>query len=985
MFKIKLMEKPENLKLIPDYPNKAQKIKTILLIAVLTLFFLNVQGATIILTSDQQLNDLLDPDKKIDLSTGFTKRFASLREICEAAQENGDQNLTIAFDEFFRQYRQQAATERKLTPDMDEYINKIKVIADFAAQYGLGMGLSLLSPLELGPSFKNQTGENGTWLHYKVGLRDPETGKFHVPLWQQLVWSNNKGNFTLKLKSYKAYAFKEKHLGNTPFKVVNRNDILLLQQAEIEEWSVGNRMVEQFNNEIYSWDSSTDGDKQHERAKRVAVYSNGSEEFKGYDRVMVLLEYEVPEMEYFSPQALPFLKDLIKKYHDKGIKIQHFYSDEMHIQQDWLYFDHHDNGQLALRYYSPSMGDLFKKKYGVPFEEKDILFFVYGPDIDSKNAKATQNVQYVFGESQEDINKTWLFRDRYYKMLNNHVVDLFKDAKQYAGELFGVDDFGTFGHASWAESPTVDLWNVGDLNPHAYKYEYTPNFIWGNTVQQAAAACYDYFKWGEYLEPTRNDFAELGWNDRNYYGAAMSASIGVLNRIPQSYPAFWGMPEEVKERKTAINDAYGGNISSKMLKEITGGVHRDADVLILYPMNLVAAEERFGSWITQYGYANFITAEKLLELGIVNDNGEIEIKDKKYGSLVALFEPLPQKGLLDLMSDLQNKGGNLFWFGPPPVIDGNGRNCLAQWQSIFGIKYESFRPLGQIATGKRIDFAKQLSQVPPQYILTDFMIDHIYPVVAEAGISILAICDGQLIGTGKGRAYYFGFRPRDDQSASLGYETRTLFEILDKLGAYPSTGTFPGTNDNTEHISRTSEYLATRFPNGATSIVKHYKNHRESWDGGFSRDAEQDQKVLSLNPLPPAEIDINNFMVNGHIISYKGRLNMAFRMNEKNELIAFEGQNCKQIEIDGKKYQFSDSPFQKIAFTPSANGEKDEMLIFINGKSQVTIPISKSISSKTITLADHLGKAVSFKNATDAIQININGKLSSKWLTLSWE
>ena len=40
------------------------------------------------------------------------------------------------------------------------------------------MGLSLLSPLELGPAFKNQTGENGSWLHYKVGLRDPETGKF---------------------------------------------------------------------------------------------------------------------------------------------------------------------------------------------------------------------------------------------------------------------------------------------------------------------------------------------------------------------------------------------------------------------------------------------------------------------------------------------------------------------------------------------------------------------------------------------------------------------------------------------------------------------------------------------------------------------------------------------------------------------------------------------------------------------------------------
>jgi len=452
-------------------------MKYITLIVVLLICFLNVQGATIILTSDQQLNDLLDPDKKIDLSTGHAKRFASLREICEAAQKNGDHTLTIAFDEFFRQYRQQAATERKLTPDMDEYVQKIKIIADFAAKYGMGMGLSLLSPLELGPAFKNQTGKNGTWLHYKVGLRDPETGKFHVPMWQQLIWSNNKGNFSLKLKNYKAYAFKEKHLGNTPYKVVDRNEIIPLKQLELDEWSVGSRVVKENNTDTYSWDASSDEDNQGERAKRVAVYSNGSDELKGYDRVLVLLEYEVPEMEYFSSQALPFLKDLLNKYHDNDIKIQHFYSDEMHIQQDWIYFDHHDNGQLALRYFSPTMGESYQEKYGVPFEEKDILYFACGPDIDSKSAKATQHVQYVRGESEEEIHRTFLFRDRYYKLLNTHVVDLFLEAKRYASELFGVDDFGTFGHSSWAESPTVDLWDVGDLNPHASKYEYTPNFI----------------------------------------------------------------------------------------------------------------------------------------------------------------------------------------------------------------------------------------------------------------------------------------------------------------------------------------------------------------------------------------------------------------------------------------------------------------------------------------------------------------------------
>src|SRR6056297_1178368 len=219
----------------------------------------------------------------------------------------------------------------------------------------------------------------------------------------------------------------------------------------------------------------------------------------------------------------------------------------MHIQQDWSYFSHHDNGQLAVRYYSEALGDLYKKKFGDPFEEKDILYFVYGPDINSNNADAIKNVQYVRGKSKEAIHKTFLFRDRYYKLLNHHVVDLFNEAKAYASELFQVEDFGTSGHASWAESPTVDLWNTGQLEPNAYKYELTPNFIWGNTVHQAAAACYDYFKWGEYLEPTRNDFAELGWNDRNYYGAAMATSIGVINRIPNAYPAFWGMPNKVRE------------------------------------------------------------------------------------------------------------------------------------------------------------------------------------------------------------------------------------------------------------------------------------------------------------------------------------------------------------------------------------------------------------------------------------------------------
>ena len=127
--------------------------KKLMLITFIVISVLQLQSATIILTSDQQLNDMLNPDKKIDMSTGFTKRFASLRDVCENAKKQNDHILTIAFDEFFRQYREQAGTDRLLTPDSEEYIEKIKIIAVFAEKYGLGMGLSLLSPLELEPAF----------------------------------------------------------------------------------------------------------------------------------------------------------------------------------------------------------------------------------------------------------------------------------------------------------------------------------------------------------------------------------------------------------------------------------------------------------------------------------------------------------------------------------------------------------------------------------------------------------------------------------------------------------------------------------------------------------------------------------------------------------------------------------------------------------------------------------------------------------------
>lgn len=78
--------------------------------------------------------------------------------------KKSDKVLTIAFDEFFRQYRDHPGPQRSLTPDMDEYIEKIKVISDFAAKYDMGIGLSLLAPLKVGNGFIKETGQSGKWL-----------------------------------------------------------------------------------------------------------------------------------------------------------------------------------------------------------------------------------------------------------------------------------------------------------------------------------------------------------------------------------------------------------------------------------------------------------------------------------------------------------------------------------------------------------------------------------------------------------------------------------------------------------------------------------------------------------------------------------------------------------------------------------------------------------------------------------------------------
>ena len=208
-------------------------------------------------------------------------------------------------------------------------------------------------------------------------------------------------------------------------------------------------------------------------------------------------------------------------------------------------------------------------------------------------------------------------------------------------------------------------------------------------MHQAASACDDYFAWNDFLTGGGNDHAEGGWSDRDYYGIALACSTGILNRTPYAYAAAWGMPQEVLQRHQAVCDAFGAS-ANPWFQAVQDSQHRDTDVLMLYPLSLVACEERFGSWMVQYGYANYVTPRKLLQHGRVGADGQIEMAGRKFGTLAVLFEPLPPPGLLDFLEKFAGNGGKLIWSGPPPRLDLAGQPVLDRWQKLFGVKALQF-------------------------------------------------------------------------------------------------------------------------------------------------------------------------------------------------------------------------------------------------------------------------------------------------------
>jgi hypothetical protein len=297
---------------------------------------------------------------------------------------------------------------------------------------------------------------------------------------------------------------------------------------------------------------------------------------------------------------------------------------------------------------------------------------------------------------------------------------------------------------------------------------------------------------------------------------------------------------------------------------------------------------------------------------------------------------------------------------------------------------------GKYASGMQVNFMGRLAKVQPQIILTEYLPDRIYPVTPAAGVEPVAKVKRWTVGThrtypGGGSATFLGYRPRDDQSASLGYETRNWFEILTTLGAYPTVSRTGG-NDNTEYLSRTTDYLVTRFPNGAVSMAPHLTKLDETWHGGGLRPKSKPADFEG-NPLPPDSIRVSNFKVNGHTVTYEGKGAMAFRV-QNGALVAFAGGKAREITVNGKRTVFADQPLEEIGWAPVAESRRVPngavLQIMARGSGPVRIPAA-GISGPVSLIAEGAspgsrGAEVAGQLDQGAVGFTLNPDLNGRWI-----
>lgn len=836
----------------------------------------------LIITSDEEM-EKLEKDHNMQVRA-FEQRF---EDSSKRFQHHEGVHINVCYDFFF------GGDKREYFPTSPQSIRTYKVLHDVAKKYGVGFGASVLSPLDLGPAYYREKGRGGRSYQFQEGLIEPD-GSFEIPMRVHRQWFHNKGPVKLYVKDVRAFAFSEKKIGDTAYYAVDLAAILdVSRNARLDV-----------------------NEEDMKKEARGYSYAQGSVlgnagNIENRNRVMAVIVYDVEEMDYFHEDALPYITGMLDAHKAAGISYDSFYSDEMHIQFDWDLRNHFGTTEINTRYITPGLIDAYAKWHGEQYRdfEKFLIYFAFAQHGFMNGEGEPEMAQHVFGESPSDIYATWKFRRDYFRLLTDHVVDLFIEGKRYGEKIFDKKRIWTRAHATWQESPPCDHVNAAWKPEGApiSRYDYTPAYDWSSSIRENISACYDYFRWGDFLTGMGNDLAEGGYLDRNYLGAALAASFGVFNEVPYSYWGHWGAPALVSQRVHDVAAAYG--LAGQMWNcgYVQNWQHRKTPVLALYSLDLNYVQERFGSWMVQYGYCDYLTEEKFADMAEVLPNGSFRIKDREYTTLLILFEPMILKQTMNKLSEIGDRGGKVLWTGPPAAIyHEDGTDALRDWLKIFGLRGVREAWNGINAEGKTIKFQNALSSVPEFRVPTHLLVDLVYPASPARGTEVVGTCPVDNTTTAiatlrqtaeGGKLVYYGGRPRDDQSGSTRDAPRTLFHLLHAIGCYADSG-----SGWAEFVSNTGQLLVCESPNGAVSIARHYYGVEEKWMGGFFR---PEGETFNESVLPTSHLVIRNARIGPYRVGYDGQRVVTFRMDGGN-LISFSGAWTKGITVDGREFRLTD-------------------------------------------------------------------------------
>jgi len=837
----------------------------------------------LVITQDEQLMTFANrPDEPVKGNSVMPSW--SMNQFFEQMEGRKTEILTFFHDHFF------GGGERKLHLTTPEFLDCTRKIAEMAESRGIGIGASVTNPLDLGRTFKEDLGTGGQHRTFAEGILAAD-GSFSFNAYLAQRWTNNKGHIYPAFDRARLFVFRENCSPDSQYIAIPWDSI---QEIPADQYTLT------VSDE--PWERSAQFGNHHMKVEGRTSLSG--------DRVFAVFYMDTPEMDYFHPGVDAYVRQIIDQYREAGVEFLELYSDEMHIQFDWD-FAHFGPHEIPTRYMTPNF-EAELAKIDPIFADFDKALLYFGYDMEADRKAYGKITQHVLGLDPAGCQRTFLMRSAYFEALQDRVVGICCDARDYIRSTYskhaGADPL-CLGHATWQESPTCDKYTPAGMFNVAVQagkctYDYTPEYVYSSTIREAISGCYDYFKWNDYFSYGGVDHCECGWFDRNYYGGALAASLGTMNRNQAASWGAWGFPDEARRRFRPVAMTMGAQ-PGYHAHQVTWGRPRQIDVLTVYPKHLTAVEERFGSWMVQFGYTNYLPADRLVKLGQV-ENGRLIAGLGSYSTIVVEFEPFYAQEFINLLAEFAAQGGTVVWNSTPACLESGA--VAPDWLALFGL--EEAASLTQSISEKSISFTGALEGLEPMAIPTDLLPDRVYPVRPGADAAVVACSDsGKIIGTlhkiGQGQALYFGCRLRDDQSGDSGDAPSTLFDLLKRVGAYGG----PDAADNPETIGRHSEFFASRFANGTYSLCRHYRTMRELWVGGFGRNQEVDRKTLEQYPhMVSRSLDFSDFALDGHKLTYQGTEVVQFRLDEDGRLLGFFGPDTTGICLDGTNYHFCDTP-----------------------------------------------------------------------------